>query len=110
MCKGEYNVGSAWCGDICQPLWILGHQPKQEDEIIEGSKLGNQIEDRRESLITYRTISEAHLLFASLINAVVTLVYCICNARILTRRVFADTADCVCVCMCVLVSRLLSSH
>lgn len=69
---------------------------RKKGEIIEERKLDNEIEDSRESLIAYRTISCAYLLFTSLINAVVTLVYCICNTRILTYKVFADTADCAC--------------
>lgn len=67
---------------------------RKKGEIIEVGKLCNEIEDTREArVITYRTISCADLLFTSLINAVATVVYCICNARILTQRVFAHTAD-----------------
>lgn len=83
-------------------------------EIIEERKLGNEIEDRQRSwLITYRTISDADLLFTGLINAVVTVLYCICNAWILTVESVCIrctiTHVCVCCYVCISVGRVRTS-
>lgn len=75
----------------------------KKGEIIEERKFGNEIEDSREADLSLTEQSVVPISYSqALINAVVTVVYCIYNTRILTQRAFADAAH-LCVCMCLLV-------